>query len=234
MADRKQALDTFVNGIRPFFEQQGFAIRRFKEAVVFERLCEGITSKYSFDVLTEYGLDVEPQLSVRHEETERIYHIVSGLPREGQESTATLCARVGYIMEAQKPWWMIFPVWDKVRMPLESDGQVRHAVTKQIEFFKKCGGPTLELYSTLQTIDHHLNDKPTKPALLAGERGVFRSTRGIIVAKLVGRPDFEKLVAIHRKAVEWQERGRHLPAYNLLVKILSESSYQIPKSSENH
>lgn len=103
-------------------------------------------------MLTKYGLDVEPQLSIRHEETERIYHIVSGCSREGCEFTATLAARVGYIMEAEKAWWMIFPVWDKVRLPLESEGQVQQAVTKQIEFFEKCGEPTLKKYSTDEVV----------------------------------------------------------------------------------
>lgn len=81
--------------------------------------------------------------------------------------------------------------------------------------------PYFTRYDNLASIDGELNADPlTSNANRGGS--YFRCTTGVIVARLVGRADYEHLVEVYTDRMRTSDKGFYLKRFLALVKSLSE------------
>ncbi len=89
------------------------------------------------------------------------------------------------------------------RYKIESEKDVEEAVDEIKKWLKEDGLPFLEKYSNLEAMDALFNDQPAK-LLPYIHNAANRCLRGITLAKLTGRDNFERLVRIYRQQLELQ------------------------------
>lgn len=90
------------------------------------------------------------------------------------------------------------------RYEIKTEEDVQEAVGEIKEWLKEDGLPFLEKYSSLEAMDALFNDNPAK-LLPYIHNASNRCLRGITLAKLTGRDDFERLVRVYRQQLEIQQ-----------------------------
>ena len=81
-------------------------------------------------------------------------------------------------------------------MSLPSQSALAPVSAKLVEVFERIALLYVQRWSSLRAIDAELNTNPTRPTKLRPNRGESCRT-GIIVARLVGRPDYEQLATTY-------------------------------------
>ena len=97
------------------------------------------------------------------------------------------------------------------------------AVPTAVDAFVACAQPWSAGFSDLQDFDTFLNTDPFKPRSGAG-LPVLRFARGLIVARLVGRPDYEALRQSYVDDLASRDGGFYLGSFMPLVEHLQRSS----------
>jgi hypothetical protein len=153
------------------------------------------------------AVDIEPQLMVRHDLVERIFHRTSGYPPENQPDTPTVGGDLHQLV-AGAP----------TRFVLVADGDARAAAQ-----WLTGALPRLEEYwarfSALPEIDRDLNDDPRRHP---PNRPLpwLRCSTGLIVARLVQRPDYDQLEAEYRRQLAIDNNGFYLGRFAALADDL--------------
>ena len=177
----------------------------------FIRRHDGVTDHFQLVCKdAKPGYRIQPNVGVRIDRVEEIFHQTSGFEPKYQGNTSTMGAPVGTLLGGN-PRGCEFPLASEPEIP---------AVTDQIiGVFRKVATPFYKHWSSLAAIDAELNDKP-------GERTLYRSlawfrcSTGIIVAKLVGRPDYDRLVAFYTDVMTRDNKGFYLKRFQPLVASL--------------
>jgi hypothetical protein len=101
----------------------------------------------------------------------------------------------------------------------ESKSEVGIIAEKIVHVFRDFALPYFEQWGALLTIDAELNDKPTERThhrpLAWG-----RCSTGIIVAKLVGRSNYDQLAAFYTEVMTQDNKGFYLKRFQALMKTL--------------
>jgi hypothetical protein len=106
------------------------------------------------------------------------------------------------------------------RYKIESEEDVRKAAKEIVEWLREDGLPFLDRYSQLEAMDELFNDQPEK-LLPYIHSAANRCLRGITLAKLTGRDDFERLVRVYRQQLQLQRAANlTLARYDQLVDLL--------------
>lgn len=95
------------------------------------------------------------------------------------------------------------------------------AVDTIVTMFKSVGLPYFEKYSNLLNIDNALNAAPDTPC----EHRIMnylRAATGVIVARLVGRKDYEELIVAYHNQMKRFAGGFYLSQYEKLLKVLAD------------
>src|SRR5690606_21272559 len=82
-------------------------------------------------------------------------------------------------------------------------------------------------YSSLEAMDHLLNDRPSE-TMAHCRYGLPRESRGLIVAKLVGRPDYDVLKDYYRSRIAKISGGFYVTQFEALIALLEQ------KDQNNH
>ena len=85
--------------------------------------------------------------------------------------------------------------------------------------FLEVAVPYFERWASLEAIDIELNEDPTKRTVHKA-LAWFRCSTGIIVAKLVGRTDFDRLAASYLDIMREDNKGFYLKRFEVLLKSL--------------
>ena len=88
-----------------------------------------------------------------------------------------------------------------------------------MQVFRTFALPYFEKFVSLAAIDAELNDKPTERTPNRGSPWLRCST-GLIVAKLVGRPNYQELIDIYTEVVSGNAKGFYLKRFQALVQSL--------------
>jgi hypothetical protein len=97
------------------------------------------------------------------------------------------------------------------------------AVAVQIESdFTEIAVPYFEGHSELKQIDAALNATPDGECVHYA-MDYLRYTHGLIVARLIGRPDYLGLVDTYRRKLAHVSNGFYLPEFEALVSDLAKS-----------
>jgi hypothetical protein len=93
-----------------------------------------------------------------------------------------------------------------------------------LHFWRAKGHAFLAQYDTLHGIDHLLNHDPTRPSLYLPNQA-HRCLKGVVVARLMQRPDFDELASQHATALAQTPTGSLLmDGYQRLVGYLRQLS----------
>ncbi len=102
---------------------------------------------------------------------------------------------------------------------LEYEAEIASVTEEILNVFREFVLPYFDRWGSLAAIDAELNDQPTERT---PHRSLawFRCSTGIIVAKLVNRPDYARLVAIYTDVMTRDNRGFYFNRFQALVKWL--------------
>ena len=159
-----------------------------------------------------------PEVGVRSELVEEIFHRTSEYSESNSASTATLGVSVKLLTGSED--------FDLV---LVDTDDVDPAIDRAKSAFRDVAVPYFAQYCSLKQIDAALNDNPEEPCIhMLNERA--RCSRGLIVAKLLNRRNYSELVQIYDRkvaragAMTYKKYFRPLVAELEQVRALHEST----------
>jgi hypothetical protein len=195
--------------MRAKLAEHGFILKAQKDA--FIRKADGITDIFLLVCLdAKPGYRIHPDVGVRFELVEQIFHKTSGFEPKYQKDTPTIGGSVGNIMSNDtRP--CEFLLESEAGIPVVSEHLVRVFRDFALSYFDK--------FHSLFAIDAELNDNPTRrtPNRVAPWP---RESTGLIVAKLVGRPDYENLAGVYSTVMRDSHKGFYYKTFEALVKSL--------------
>ena len=189
---------------------EGFKFAASKLMFVRKHESTGITDRFQLVFLdAKPGWEIRPDVGMRFDRVEEIFHRTSGFERQYQKGTSTIGNSVGEYTSNRG---------SACEFRLESHDEVVPVAEKILEVFRRFALPYFEKYASLRVIDAELNDRPTErtPHRLT----IFRCPTGLIVAKLSGRPNYRQLVEIYTEIMSREDRGFYLKRFQDLVKSL--------------
>jgi hypothetical protein len=157
------------------------------------------------------GYRIQPNVGVRIDLIEDIFHQTSGFDREFQDNTSTMGAPVGALLGGSAR---------DCEFLLESESWIPDVTEKIIDVFRTVGLPYYDKWKSLPAIDAELNGDPARRTL---HRGLawFRCSTGLIVAKLVGRRDYATLADIYTEIMTQDNKGFYLKRFQALKQSLN-------------
>lgn len=115
----------------------------------------------------------------------------------------------------------LLDVSNEIEWYIHTERDIPCAVAEVAAVFREHVIPFFQRYSTIEAIDEALNSKPRKECLVSIYPA--RAAEGLIIAKLLGRPDFDKLAKFYERKVKREWSGVDLPEFQALVKDLREN-----------
>jgi hypothetical protein len=152
-------------------------------------------------------VDIEPQLMVRHDLVEAIFHRTSGYPPATRADTPTVGGDLHRLVPGAPG-----------RFELGPDGEVGDAAA-----WLAGALPRLEEYwarfSDLAEVDRELNADPDRTT---PNRPLpwLRCSTGLIAARLAGRPGYDELEAAYRRQLAVDNGGFYLGRFTALAEDL--------------
>lgn len=139
-------------------------------------------------------LALEPCVGIRSDEVEAVFHRWSGFSTKDATNTATIGGMFETLFERQ------------FSVEIHSDRDVHSAAQVLEEWYIDWAVPYFTTFNSVPRIDAILNEEPWQFCKhIANDH--FRACKGLIVAKLCGRENFEALFAIYDERMKrWGER----------------------------
>lgn len=213
-ADQEQLRRAVFDSLTLQLAGHGFKLKRTKNT--FRREHDGVCDMFHLVFLdntldAKPGWRVQPTAAVRHERVETIFHRTSGFEPKYQPDTATIGSFVGQLTSGSN---------SACEFPVNSIEDVPSVCESIFHVFTEFALGYFERFSVLSEIDRELNAAPLEHNV---NRGVsyFRGTTGVIVAKLVGRADYEHLVDVYTEIMRTSNQGFYLKRFQVLVDSLS-------------
>lgn len=177
----------------------------------FQRRSRDVTALFQLVCLDgKPGYRIQPNVGIRIERVEKIFHQTSGFESKYQKGTATMGSSVGMFLDGDSR---------SCEFLLRLDSEVAAVAEDVVKVFHEFALPYYARWGSLAAIDAELNDKP-------GERTLhrqlpwFRCSTGIIVAKLRGRADYDQLAAFYTEMMTLDNKGFYLQRFQALLKSL--------------
>lgn len=157
-------------------------------------------------------LSVGPGVSISVEPIEWFYHRTSYYADTRYGATAP--ASIGRLMgKLSDPYWNV-----------TSERSLGRAVKQITKMFEKYALPFYATYSNLEALDREINGQPESfEYWMGGGHPAERSSRGVILAKLLGRPDFDNLCAIYDRQIHKLSPNLWWPHLKALISDLREN-----------
>lgn len=200
--------------LKPSLADQGFKLKAAQNT--FRRQHDGVTDMFHLVFLDNKiddrsGWRIQPTVAVRNERIEEIFHQTSGFEQKYQADTATVGNFVGDLVSGRNRDCE-FLVTSADDIP-----QVSGLIST---IFNDFALPYFKKFRSIDAIDEELNAAPLEEN---ANRGIpyFRCTTGVIVAKLVGRADYDDLVQIYTKRMKISDKGFYLKRFQALVDSLA-------------
>lgn len=158
----------------------------------------------------ELAKGIQPNVSVRFERVENIFHQTSGFAPKYHDGTSTVGVSIGVMLAGDTRAHQSIMV---------SEADIPRITAEIVELFQKYALPYFDKFGALRAIDAELNNKPTRHTVHSGAPWLRCST-GVIVAKLVGRSDYRRLATVYTDVMRKQDRGFYLRYFEALLKSL--------------
>jgi hypothetical protein len=161
----------------------------------------------NYEMLKGPGYRVSPSVGVRFEEVEKIFHRTSGYDRPNQKESAT----VGIDL------WRVFGR-EQYQVTLNDEANLQAATARVVAIFREKAEPYFAQFGTLAAVDSAVNEHPVDDCVHR-DMAWLRCSTGVIVARLVGRPNYDQLVSMYQETV--RTKSPHLlPRFESLLNDL--------------
>jgi len=166
------------------------------------------------------GWRIQPNVGVRFDNVENIFHHVSGFEPKYQGDTITVGAPLGVVLGSTARGCEFI---------LESNAELASTAKQLIMSFEEIALPYFSNWSNIQTIDSALNDDPSlRVPHLRGGLAWFRCSTAIIIAKLTVRKDYNRLVSFYGDVMAVDNKGFYLKRFDSLTKYLENIEWNKP------
>ena len=203
----------FFTAVTPSLEEKGFRLRAAKDT--FRRSHDGVVDMFQIVCLDgKPGIRIQPNVAVRVDQAEEIFHKTSGFNEKEQEDTPTIGGSIGNITgKGNRDFEFI----------LESLSQIPDVTKAILNKFESFALPYFSRFDQIREIDSELNDRPTERT---PNRGVpyLRYSSGLIVAKLNRRLNYQELVEYYTKRMSEIDKGFYHKRFEALVQLLAETN----------
>lgn len=211
---------------RQVFEaiRQDLADEGFKSIVakgIFTRRNAGIA--HVFQLVTHTfrpGWAIHPEVGIRIDVIEDIFHEVSGTPPEYQKNSITVGNAVGSILLGDRR---------KYEFDLIEEAHLAPAIQGMREAFHEFAVPFFKKNGSIEAIDALLNADPGARRGVLGP-GAYGIMRAVIVAKLLNRSDYDSLASVYSKQIEPISGGFYVGKFQTLLSLLESTA---PLSNSN-
>jgi hypothetical protein len=208
-ADSPSLKAQLFESLRSRLDGEGFSYRKQKDAFIRRRA--DVTDFFQLVCLTSSGgWRIQPNIAVRVERVEEIFHRTSGFEARYQKDTPTIGGSVGAITRTHN---------SDVEFRLEANSDVLAVADELAALIRSIGLPYFERFHSIDAIDRELNDRPTQRTPHRAAPWLRCST-GLIVAKLVNRPNYQALAEIYAALLSQSDGGFYLPRFQALQKDL--------------
>jgi len=206
----KSLKTALLTTLQPRMEKRSFKLQRSKERFA-KRVSNG-SLWFVLDFTIYENLHVKPAIAVRVDPVEDIFHRTSGFERQYQADTPTLTLSVQSLTaDSSRFEYLIRDLSDV------------DTVATQIERdFSEIVVPYFECHSDLSGIDAALNGNPGGECIHY-PMDYLRCAHGLIVARMVGRPNYRELVEVYGQRLAQVSNGFYLPKFEALVAELAKS-----------
>lgn len=174
----------------------------------FCRQQPGVLHMFQIRFIPTAGGRVVPAVGIRIDRVEALLHRASGLEERFARDTMTIGAEVGSLLDS-----------GPVEIPVATPEDVPRAVNVATGLFDAVAIPYFDTYSSLEAVDHLLNDDPSATTPHSPSEWLRAST-GLVVATLSRSRDFSALEQTYRSKVARLDRGFYLPQFDVLVADL--------------
>jgi hypothetical protein len=195
--------------LREQLSGEGFTLKPARNT--FVRVHEGRSDFFQLVCLdAKPGWRIQPNVGIRIERVEDIFHKTSGFEAKYQGDTPTIGAAVGNIEDGDNR---------ACEFLLETPADVHRIAGEIMKVFHEFAIPYFNKFSSLSAIDAELNTRPTERTPNR-PFSWLRCSTGIIVAKLVGRPDYDTLAMIYSDFLARTNKGFYLKRFKALLESL--------------
>nr|GAT45550.1 predicted protein [Mycena chlorophos] len=205
----------FYERFCPFLEKCGFKLKKSEDKLIRKHLDRSDV----FQVLwrdSAGGWKIQPQVGVRHERVEEVFHETSGFEKKFQAGTSTVGTSIGVLQGG---------INSDVEFFIESVGQIDFAVDGMLKAFFDVALQYYDQWKDVASIDEALNDEPSKPVPhLRPGLPWFRSSTGAIVAKMQRRANYEEVVGEYREVMKNNNKGFYLSRFDALLHHLKDAT----------
>lgn len=192
--------------LQPAFQTRGFTLDAHKNW--FRRERGEVVHIYQLVFLDYLPIvEISPELAVRHELVEAIFHKTSGFAPAYRRDTPTVGGALAEISGDAS-----------YRLSVQTQGDISFAASKLLS--------TLDLaeayftrFSSLEAIDRELNDQPGRET---PNRPMpwYRCSTGLIVARLVQRANYGELLKIYEEQMKAFSGGFYWSRFESLAQYL--------------
>lgn len=197
------------NRLSPDLLDAGFTLVASKNR--FQKRGRDVTAIFQLVCLDgKPGYRIQPNVGIRIERVENIFHQTSGFESKFQKDTATIGSSVGMFLEGDSR---------SCEFLLRLDSEIATVAEDIIKVFHEFALPYYDRWGSLAAIDAGLNDKPGEQT---PHRPLpwFRCSTGIIVAKLIGRSDYDQISVIYTEMMTMDNKGFYLQRFQSLLRYL--------------
>ena len=190
-------------------KMRGFSLRSGQDRFVRRR--GQVTDLFQLVCLDgKPGYRIQPNVGVSIAQVEDILRQTSGLESTNQKDPPTMGSSIGILQTGDSR---------SCEFLLVSKPEVSTVVEKIVAVFLERALPYYERWGSLAAVDAELNDKPAVPT---HHRPLAwaRCSTGIIVARLVGRPDYDQLAALYTEIMTRDNKGFYLKRFQALLRTL--------------
>jgi hypothetical protein len=209
MTDRKQLKRSLFELLATPLAIDGFKLKASKNC--FRRKRNGVTDMFQVICLDgKPGWRIHPEVGMRIERVEEIFHQTSGFELKYQKDTPTIGGGVGNLTAGDN---RACEFW------LEDSSALSSVASNILDVFNQFGLPYFEKFGSISAIDKELNSNPTERV---PNRALpwLRCSTGVIVAKLSGRSDYDELVHIYTDMMRRVSKGFYLERFEALLRSL--------------
>jgi hypothetical protein len=197
--------------LREVLSGEGFKLKAEKDC--FVRAHKGHADIFRLVCLSGLpGWRVQPNVAIRIERVENIFHRTSGFEAMYQTDTPTIGGAVGNIKGGDNL---------TCEFVLENPAEVPKLTGAIMAIFHQFAIPYFDKFSTLAAIDAELNSRPRERT---PNRALpwLRCSTGIIVARLIGRPDYDTLAKTYSEILTRTNKGFYLKRFEALLESLKD------------
>jgi hypothetical protein len=205
----KQLKTALFESVHAAFKSSGFTFHASSDA--FRRRHHGTVDIFQLVCLDgKPGWRVQPNVGVRVNRVEEIFHQKSGFEEKCQKGTPTIGSGVGNLLSGDNL---------ACEFRLDLYGDITTVSERVVHVFHDFAVPYFQRFGCLSAIDSELNDAPSART---PQRAVpwLRCSTGAIVAKLTGSPDYDRLVHIYTDIMKCANGGFYLERFESLLRAL--------------